>query len=278
MSTKGWLNLNGDFVEEKKPVIRADNRSFRYGDGLFETMKVILGSIRLKELHFKRLFNGMETLQIMFQGFVSDSMFEEQVMKTIRKNQIAGAARVRLTVYRGDGGLYDLCHVTAGYVIQVWPISSSSLDLNSNGLKLGIYEGAKKSIDTLSNIKSNNYLTYAMGAVHAKRHSFNDCLILNTENRICDSTIANVFWIKDGTVFTTPLSEGCVAGVMRSHLLSELPSLGYNVMEKTADIDDLVNADEIFLTNAINGIRWVGDFQGKKYGNTLATKIFTSTI
>jgi branched-chain amino acid aminotransferase len=278
MSTKGWLNLNGDFVEERKPVLRADNRSFRYGDGLFETMKVILGSIRLKELHFKRLFNGMETLQIMFQGFVSDSMFEEQVMKTIRKNQIAGAARVRLTVYRGDGGLYDLNHVTAGYVIQVWPISSSSLDLNSNGLKLGIYEGAKKSIDSLSNIKSNNYLAYAMGALHAKRHNFNDCLILNTENRVCDSTIANVFWIKDGTVFTTPLSEGCVAGVMRSHLLSELPSLGYNVMEKTADIDDLVNADELFLTNAINGIRWVGDFQGKKYGNTLATKIFSSTI
>jgi branched-chain amino acid aminotransferase len=278
MSTKGWLNLNGDFVEEKKPVIRADNRSFRYGDGLFETMKVILGSIRLKELHFKRLFNGMETLQIMFQGFVSDSMFEEQVMKTIRKNQIAGAARVRLTVYRGDGGLYDLNRVTAGYVIQVWPISSSSLDLNSNGLKLGIYEGAKKSIDTLSNIKSNNYLAYAMGAVHAKRHNFNDCLILNSENRICDSTIANVFWVKDGTVFTIPLTEGCVAGVMRSHLLSELPSLGYNVMEKTASIDDLVNADEIFLTNAINGIRWVGDFQGKTYGNTLATKIFSSTV
>jgi branched-chain amino acid aminotransferase len=205
-------------------------------------------------------------------------MFEEQVMKTIRKNQIAGAARVRLTVYRGDGGLYDLNRVTAGYVIQVWPISSSSLDLNSNGLKLGIYEGAKKSIDTISNIKSNNYLAYAMGAVHAKRHNFNDCLILNSENRICDSTIANVFWVKDGTVFTIPLTEGCVAGVMRSHLLSELPSLGYSVMEKTAGIDDLVNADEIFLTNAINGIRWVGDFQGKTYGNTLATKIFSSTV
>jgi branched-chain amino acid aminotransferase len=106
----------------------------------------------------------------------------------------------------------------------------------------------------------------------------NDCLIINTENRICDSTIANVFWIKNGTIFTPPLSEGCVAGVMRSHLLTELPLQGYTVEEKTAVADDLVDADEIFLTNAISGLRWVSDFKGKKYGNTISTKIFHSTI
>src|SRR5688572_23239063 len=127
MAIKGWLNLNGSFVEEKTPVVRADNRAFRYGDGLFETMKVVLGSIRLKELHFERLFRGMETLQIIMQGFISGDMFEEQVKRTIRKNQISGPARVRLTVYRGDGGLYDFNNTSAGYVIQVWTLSSSSM-------------------------------------------------------------------------------------------------------------------------------------------------------
>ena len=78
MAIKGWLNLNGDYIEEKTPVIRADNRAFRYGDGLFETMKVVVGSIRLKDLHFERLFGGMETLQIMLQGFINADMFEEQ--------------------------------------------------------------------------------------------------------------------------------------------------------------------------------------------------------
>jgi branched-chain amino acid aminotransferase len=278
MATKGWLNLNGTFIEEKTPVIRADNRAFRYGDGLFETMKVIVGSIRLKEYHFNRLFSGMETMQIMLQGFVSDSMFEEQVMKTIRKNQIGGAARVRLTVYRGDGGLYDFNSTSAGYVIQVWPISSSSLAMNENGLKLGLYEGGKKAIDGLANIKSNNYLVYAMGAIHAKRYNNNDCLILNSENRVCDSTIANVFWAKDGTIFTPPLSEGCVAGVMRRHLVETLPEQGYNVVEKEVVPDELAEADEIFLTNAVSGVRWVSDFRNRKFGNTLSTKIFQSTI
>ena len=275
---KGWLNLNGDLIEEKTPVIRADNRAFRYGDGLFETMKVVLGSIRLKELHFERLFRGMETLQIIMQGFISGDILEEQVKRTIRKNQISGPARVRLTVYRGDGGLYDFNNTSAGYVIQVWMLSSSSMDMNEKGLKLGLYDGARKAMDSLANIKSNNYLVYAMGAIHAKKYQLNDCIILNTANRVCDSTIANVFWAKDGKIFTPPLTDGCVAGVMRSHLLQQLPTLGYEVEEKEADPDELTQADELFLTNAVNGVRWVSDFRGKKYGNTLSSRIFHSTI
>jgi branched-chain amino acid aminotransferase len=278
MAIKGWLNLNGTYVEEKTPVIRADNRAFRYGDGLFETMKVVVGSIRLKELHFERLFKGMETLQIMLQGFINDDMFEEQIRKTILKNRISGPARVRLTVYRGDGGLYEFNNTSAGYVIQVWSLSSSSMAMNDNGLKVGLYEGGRKAIDELSNIKSNNYLVYAMGAIQAKKYQHNDCIILNTNGRVCDSTIANVFYVKDGTIFTPPLSEGCVAGVMRSYLLSQLPSQGYSVIEKETTTEDLLDADEMFLTNAVSGLRWVGEFKHKKYGNTIGSKIFHSTI
>jgi len=278
MAIKGWLNLNGTFIEEKTPVIRADNRAFRYGDGLFETMKVVVGAIRLRDLHFERLFKGMETLQIMLQGFINADMFEEQIMKTILKNRISGPARVRLTVYRGDGGLYDFNNTSAGYVIQVWSLSSSSMTMNESGLKLGLYEGGKKAMDGLANIKSNNYLLYAMGAIHARKYQHNDCIILNTSDRVCDSTIANVFYVKDGLIFTPPLSEGCVAGVMRNYLLSQFPSEGYNVAEKQTSVDDLLAADEIFLTNAVSGLRWVGEFKGKTYGNSLASKIFHSTI
>jgi branched-chain amino acid aminotransferase len=278
MAIKGWLNFNGDYIEEKTPVIRADNRAFRYGDGLFETMKVVVGSIRLRDLHFERLFRGMETLQINLQGFINADLFEEQIMKTILKNRISGPARVRLTVYRGDGGLYDFNNTSAGYVIQVWSLSSSSMMMNEQGLKVGLYERNRKPMDEISNVKSNNYLLYAMAAIQAKKYQHNDCIILNTSGRVCDSTIANVFYVKDGSIFTPPLTEGGVAGVMRSYLLSELPSIGYNVTEKETSVDDLLDADEMFLTNAVSGLRWVGEFKGKTYGNTLASKIFHSTI
>ncbi len=150
--------------------------------------------------------------------------------------------------------------------------------MNESGLKLGLYEVGRKAIDGLANIKSNNYLLYAMGAIHARKYQHNDCIILNTSDRVCDSTIANVFYVKDGSIFTPPLSEGCIAGVMRNYLLSQLPSEGYNVAEKQTSVDDLLAADEIFLTNAVSGLRWVGEFKGKTYGNSLASKIFHSTI
>ena len=241
-------------------------------------MKVVVGSIRLKELHFARLFKGMETLQINLQGFVNDDMFEEQILKTVLKNRISGPARVRLTVYRGDGGLYDFNNTSAGYVIQVWSLSSSSMSMNENGLKVGLYEEGRKAIDGLANIKSNNYLLYAMGAIHARKYQHNDCIILNTHGRVCDSTIANVFYVKEGTIFTPPLSEGCIAGVMRNHLLAQLPSAGYNVVEKETAVDDLIGAEEMFLTNAVSGLRWVGEFKGKTYANNVASKIFDSTL
>jgi branched-chain amino acid aminotransferase len=133
-------------------------------------------------------------------------------------------------------------------------------------------------MDVLSSLKTNNYLVYAMGAIHAKKHRFNDSLILNSSNRVCDSTIANVFWVKDKKVYTPPLSEGCVAGVMRANLLTRIPNEGLEVTEKEATEQDLLDADELFLTNALNGIRWVRQFRHKTYDNAIATRLYHSTI
>lgn len=275
---KGWLNFNGEFIAEKTPVVRADNRAFRYGDGLFETMKVVMGQIQLKDLHFERLFLGMEKLQIRVKGLISAKTLEEQIQQTIRKNHLSGPIRVRLTMYRGEGGLYEINGSGAGYIIQVWPLSSSNMAFNDEGLRLGIYEKAKKSIDSFSNIKSNNYLVYVMGAIYAKENNYNDCLVQNSESRVCDATIANVFWVKENKIFTPPLSEGCVAGVMRAHLVDKLPASGYELEEVPASVDELLNADELFLTNAINGVRWVKSFGEKVYTNEMASRIFQSIV
>jgi len=275
---KQWLNLSGKFIEERTPIIVADNRALKYGDGLFETMRVVLGKIRLKDLHFKRLFDGMETLKISLNGTADPKILEQQVLKTVLKNNINGPARVRLMVFRGNGGLQDFSTRGAGYIIQVWPLSSSKLMLNNEGLSLGIYEAGRKACDQFANLKSNNYLLYAMGALYAREQGWHDCLMLNTHDRITDTTIANLFWVKDGKVHTPPLSEGCVAGVMRAHLISRLAEEGRPVLEQPATAADLTDADEIFLTNAIQGLRWVGSFNGKTFGNQLCSQLFNATI
>ena len=132
---------------------------------------------------------------------------------------------------------------------------------------------ALKSIDTFSNLKTNNYLPYFMGAKFAKQKHCNDALILNSKGNICDSTIANIFFIKNNIIYTPALTEGCVAGVMRSWLIYNLQLLNYQVIETTITKTLLHDADEVFLSNSIYNIRWVGALENTNYINIEIQKI-----
>lgn len=269
-----WQNFNGSFIKEGTAIVTSNNRGLRYGDGVFETMKFANGELKLKELHFERLLHGLATLKIKLPVHVTPAYLEEEISQTLSKNRIYGAARVRLMIFRGDGGLYELDGDGGGFVIQVWDLEDTKQEFNENGLLIGLYENGLKSCDALSNLKSNNYLLYAMAAMHAKETRRNDCLVLNMHKRICDASIANVFWVKNGKIFTPPLSEGCVAGVMRKHLLRKHPG----IIEQPCEVNSLETADEIFLTNAVSGLRWVAQFNDKTYGNTISRNLFASTI
>jgi len=119
-----------------------------------------------------------------------------------------------------------------------------------------------------------------MAALHAKNIKVNDCILLNSFNRVCDTSIANIFIIKNGDLYTPPLSEGCVAGVIRQFILEKL-NLDFTIIEKPISVEELENADEVFVTNSIKGIRWVNQFKDSKYSNTAVKKIhkiFLKTI
>jgi branched-subunit amino acid aminotransferase/4-amino-4-deoxychorismate lyase len=268
-----FIVVNGNFIEKNKTALAPDDRSYRYGDGLFETMKITNGNILLEEYHFERLFSGLRTLKIKTPALFTKQKINEQVKGLCKKNDHEKSARVRLSVSRGGGGLYD-CDNKFSYLIECWGLEQ--IDFNENGLVIDIFPDARKSIDIFSNLKSANYLPYVMAALWAKENKLNDALILNQHERICDATIANVFWVKDGKIFTPSLNEGCVAGVMRKKIL-ELPirNSHFLVEESVLTKDILLHADEVFLTNAITGIRWIKECGGKTYSNTISSKIFT---
>jgi branched-chain amino acid aminotransferase len=269
-----FINFNGIFLEESTPIVAAGNRALRYGDGVFETMKLVNGEIKLNDFHFERLFNALSLLQFRTpQGFSIDYL-QEQILSLCTKNLLA-SARVRLNVFRKNGGLYDLLDHTPNFVIEAGTLPQENFTINDKGLVIGLYDKARKSFDTFSHLKSNNYLPYTMGALYAEANDLDDCMILNSNERICEATIANVFWVRDNAIFTPPLSEGCVAGVMRRHLLNILPLNGYSVQEQPLTVSELKNADEVFLTNAVSGIRWVEKFQDKAYTNAVTASIFS---
>jgi branched-chain amino acid aminotransferase len=150
--------------------------------------------------------------------------------------------------------------------------------LNENGLVIDVYPDAEKSCDKFSNLKSANFLPYSMAAQYARENKLNDCLVLNNSGGIGDSTIANLFIIKNEIIRTPGLEEGCVNGVMRRHLIEKLQATGYELREEALTVSNLKAADEFFLTNAINGIRWVKQFRDKIYTNVKTIEIYNRFV
>lgn len=273
-----YFNYNGKFLKEGNTIIGADSRALRYGDGLFETMKIKNGKIELVDEHFARLWKGMQVLQFDVPKHFSPEKLEEQIIALAKKNTHQSGARVRLSIIRGDGGLFDAKNHTPNFIIQTWPLPEGNGEWNSNGLVAGIYNDVKKSCDILSNLKHNNYLPYVLAALQAKKEKWNDAILLNAAGNICDSTIANIFLVKDEIIYTPALSEGCVAGVMRQALLQFLKANNYQLEERVITQVELFAADEVFFTNSMYNIRWVQSIADVDYANTLTQKIYATFV
>ena len=228
------------------------------------------GVIRFKEYHWDRLFAGLKQLYFDLPSVMTAHWLEQEVLCIVKKNQTENLCRVRLQMFAGEGGVYSDENNMPGFIIECLPLDREMIKFNELGMTVGIAADLSKSMDTLSNLKSCNALIYAMGARQAREQKWNDALITNTNGAIIESILANIFWIKDKEIFTPPLSDGCVAGVMRRHIINTLDS----VKEKSLESGDLLAADEVFLTNAIKKIRWVGSLGTRKYGNEQIKGIF----
>ena len=269
--------LNGKILPADKPALMADNRGYRYGDGLFETMKMINGKIVLEKYHFERLFNGIKLLKLRAPLLFKASALRREILKTCKKNKCDQLGRIRLSVFRGNGGLYDESK-NLQWLIECWPADISVNRINKNGLVIDIFPGMQKLCDVFSNIKSASFLPYAMAAQYAKEKKLADCLIHNVKGHIADATIANVFLVKNKLLITPALTEGCVNGVMRRYLIEKLRASNFDVREGVVTKNDLETFDEVFLTNAMYGLRWVRQFRDKKYDNTQTLRIYNEFI
>lgn len=275
------LILNGVLMDSEKPIIGADNRSFRYGDGCFETMKAVNGNIIHASQHFERFFASLSLLQFDKPKYLNAQYLTEHIIKLMQQNGHSKLARIRLTLFRGNGGLYDAENNFPNYLIQTWALNESNNKLNENGLVIDFYTDAKKIVDRFSEIKSNNFLCYVMAALWAKKQQVNDAIVLNPYNNIADTTIANIFIVSNGVIKTPPISDGCVNGVMKNYLIQCLRKENLPFEETSLSTTDILEAQEVFLTNSIYGIKWVKQCGNSNYVLNAASKLhqqFISTL
>ena len=263
---------NNNFCKEDTPVMGMGNRALMYGDGLFETMRIHQTIIVNRSLHFDRFFAGIRLLKFPLSENFTKDFFSQKIREILIKNTIEHTARVRLMAFRKEEDSINHYKGSFNYIIEAWPMEEAVI-LNESGLEVDIFKDVKRSCDLFSNIKSNNYLAGVMAQLFAKENKLDECLLLNSFGRICESAIANVFIVKENVIFTPPLSEGCVAGVVRRWLIENLPFPEYQILQKELTPEEVQGADEIFLTNSIKPVRWVHTFQGRMFGNTMSLKI-----
>lgn len=154
-----FVCYNGNFVQAHEALFTSQNRSFRYGDGVFETIKVFNKKILLNHLHFQRLFSSLELLQV--NNNLNADVLQNNITALCTKNMCSALARVRLAVFRGDNN-------KAEYIIEAVPLSLEANQWNEKGWTIDICPGARKSNDIFANLKSANFLPYVLAGLYAK--------------------------------------------------------------------------------------------------------------
>ena len=267
-----YVSINGKIQNADQAAIAIDNRTFRYGIGLFETLLAINNEVQKLSFHWNRLQQGIQLLGFQTPSFFNDASLLIAIQGLLNKNKHNKYARIRIQFFANAGGILETQQNTCNYLIETSAIDASICELNENGLVVGIHTLYKKEIDPLSAYKINGRICYAMAAQEAKEKKWNDALVLNSQGNIIESSISNIFWIKDKTVYTPPVSEGCIAGIRRANWISTLKEKGIPVIEMPLSKEMLLEADEVFLTNSIRKIRWVYAIENKIYENTFIRK------
>jgi branched-chain amino acid aminotransferase len=268
---------NGHLISIYEPAIPFSNRAFRYGDALFESMRFTNGKIMFLKDHINRLKLGMTVLRMNVPAEFKSENIASLILHLVEKNKAGEEARIRLTVFRNEGGFYAPETNDISFLIEADKLEHQGYLLNQKGLWADLYTDIKKPINKLSNIKSSNALLYVMAGLAKMSMKLDDCFLINENSNICESISSNIFIVKNGSLQTSPLTEGCVDGVMRKQIFRLAAAHKILVFETPITVNTVMNGDEVFLTSSTRGIQWVGQFKNKFFTNQRAV-FFTEKL
>jgi branched-subunit amino acid aminotransferase/4-amino-4-deoxychorismate lyase len=263
------INYNGEILPADTKLLTIANRGFRYGDGLFESMRLMKGKLKFVDLHAERLQKGMRALHI--DGYSQmDAYFLNEIAEELAARNKIKHGRLRLTVYRDADGLYTPNSNKMGYCLEMQPMDEPRYFLNTKGLIMDMYADMPKAINILSNYKTCNSQLYVMAGIYKAQNKLDEAFILNQNGHLCETISANVFVWYQNHLYTPALSEGCVGGVMRQVIMNLAIENNIPMTEAQLDPEILNQADEVFITNATRGIQWVMGFGRKRYFNEVS--------
>lgn len=269
------LNLNGKILDNNQAFLQIDNRGYNYGDGLFETIRVIHGEIIFWEDHYFRLMASMRVLRMEIPMDFSPEFLQRQIVKTLEANELLQKpARVKLNIHRQSDGLYKPESHEIGYAIRVWEIDNPFYILDEDPYEIELFKDHFINSGLLSTLKSTNKIIHVLGSIYAEENGYHNCLLLNEKKMVVEALNGNLFMVNGSRIKTPPLSEGCLNGIIRKKLLAIIEkSPDFEVVEESISPFELQKADELFITNVMIGIRPISKYRKKEYQSSTAKNL-----
>ncbi|MFY0674183.1 MAG: aminotransferase class IV [Bacteroidia bacterium] len=241
------INHNGEIRRHDDAYISPNNRGFSFGDGFFESCLFENGLCKLWKFHKERIKKALNTLGLNLE--LDIELLYKEVERVIDTKSIE---RVKIIFYRKGAGAYTPLTSDCGYLIS------------ANTLEKPLIEKQKLNCDFANEIyvyssslgiKTLSSLNYVRAAIEKKERGLDDLILVNEKEEITEATASNIWWVKDEIIYTPSEASGGVSGVYKQFLTSVLKQEGIVCQPGQFKKNDLLDADEVFLTNAIQGIK-----------------------
>ena len=267
------INFNGELLFKENIKLTTDNRGFKYGDGIFETIKVVHEKVIFWEDHYFRLMASMRMLRMKIPMEFTLEFLEKEILKTVDVLEDVASFRVRLNVFRKDGGLYTPKTNAINYLIE----ASESNYKTKETYEIDVFKDFYNYSGLLSTIKTNNRMLNTLASIYANENDLDNCILVNERKGVVEVANANIFIVKNNIVKTPALTEGCIKGVVRSKVIDILiKNKDFTIEETVISPFEIQKADEVFITNAIMGIQAVTKYKKKSFNTDLAGKLHAS--
>ncbi|MGG7036341.1 MAG: aminotransferase class IV, partial [Flavobacterium sp.] len=199
---------------------------------------------------------------------------ESQILELVSVKNIQDSARVRLTVFRNEGGFYLPTSNSVSFIIDAIKLESKEYKIVKTSFEVDLYKDFFVGKQLLSTLKTTNKIIQVTAGIYARENDLESCLLINEDKNVVEAISGNLFMLKDGQLITPSLSQGCMNGIMRRQILKLAKGIdGLEVVESEISPFDLQKADELFITNVIIGIQPITKYRKKEYGFSLANQL-----
>ncbi|MCA8911088.1 MAG: aminotransferase class IV [Planctomycetes bacterium] len=277
MSEYGYtISIDGKFVSEPDAKVSVLDHGFLFGDSIYEVVRTVDGKLFAADRHLARLHGSAEKLNMQLQR---DDQWLLQHWRDMHAKRGGVESYLRIIITRGVGPLsLDFTDCEKQTVIGIAkPLNKWPDHDYAHGCKIVLAQvrrNPKQSTDPA--VKSGNYLNNVLALQEARAQGATEAVMMNVQGHVTEATTSNVFMIKDGVVKTPALKEGLLEGVTRGFILQVCQKLEIPCEEAVFTGDELLGADEVFITGTTRDVMpvgFIGDHKIKLTPGSLTIKI-----